>query len=449
MADAKVEQPADGGDSAKDEQAEAQATSELKDSVKAEEAPAKTEETANGAEAESETNGAAESKTEKAETEKPDSNPDSNTKTGDKAGAGQVEQDKKKPGTYQGKKSFKQRYRENNKFDPSTLETSKDPEEIRKQVEFYFSDSNLPMDKFLLAQTGGVENKPVSIKAIGNFKRMRHFQPYEAVVAALRDSTVLEVTEDEGVKRKVPIEQAALGKSIEEGQRWVEDKAMGRSIYAKGFGAETPTTQLDIESFFEPYGPTNAIRLRRTAHGVFKGSVFVEFGDEATKEKFMAIEAKPKWKDTTELMWLTKKAYVDGKAADIAAGRIKPGQRWAERKKNSSGDPDDWKKRRDEDQKRGSRDGNGRGRGGRRGGGRGRGGRHNGRAERDPHKVPTIATSTPESAGEVVAPKAKTPADANPEAAAPAENGSSKKRAREEEVEALPSAKKLDVRPEA
>ena len=281
------------------------------------------------------------------------------------------------------------------------------------QVEFYFSDSNLPMDKFLLAQVGGTANNPVKISVIHGFQRMRHFQPYEDVVAALKDSEMLDVTDNDLIKRKVPLSNEIIGKSVEEGRRLIDDKTVHRSIYAvcpnhtcsrnpsyqtcillmvlrphffqKGFGIETPTTQFEIEAFFAPYGPTNAIRLRRTYTHIFKGSVFVEFVDEATQQAFMALEVKPKWKGQ-DLLIKTKKEYVDEKAADIAAGRIRPGEKWD---KASQGiDRNDWKKRREDDQKRGFRDdrqrdsnrGRGRDRGHQaqgqgRGRGRGRGGR--------------------------------------------------------------------------
>ena len=315
------------------------------------------------------------------------------------------------------------------------------------QVEFYFSDSNLPMDKFLLDQVGGVENKPVEIKTLHNFKRMRRFQPYSAIIAALKDSTVLEVVDQDKVKRKVPIEQAALGKSVEEGQKWVEDKTLSRSIYAKGFGEETPSTQFEIEAFFAPYGPTNAIRLRRVPvganSGVFKSSVFVEFADDATQQAFMALDPKPKWKGS-ELLWKTKKDYVEDKAADIAAGRVKPRKPWQDRKKGGSGgpDPDDWKKRRDEDQKRGFGADRGRNHGhGRDGGGRGRGGR-GGRGGREQYKVPETGPSKPETAGKIPsADKSESAPATKTEKEAP----SSKKRGRDEDEADEPSRKKVEV----
>ncbi|KAK5242475.1 hypothetical protein LTR16_008489, partial [Cryomyces antarcticus] len=174
-------------------------------------------------------------------------------------------------------------YQDNVKTNFEQLPESSDPDEIRKQVEFYFSDSNLPLDKFLFDQVGGSKNKPLPIKVIHSFKRMRHFQPYSAVVAALKDSTFLDVTEDEEIKRKVPL--VDVSDDTYQNAQAMEDKTIPRSIYAKGFGREGPSTQFDIEAFFAPYGPTNAIRLRRTyPEKVFKGSVFVEFDNEDTQK---------------------------------------------------------------------------------------------------------------------------------------------------------------------
>lgn len=220
------------------------------------------------------------------------------------------------------------------------------------QVEFYFSDSNLPTDKFLFDQVGGSENKPVPIKLIHSFKRMRHFQPYSAVVAALKESEIIEVVENDEIRRKVPIADD-IGKSTMDNVKIIEDRAMPRSIYAKGFGEEGPNTQFDIEAFFAPYGPTKAVRLRRTyPEKIFKGSVFVEFDSKEMQQAFLALDSKPKFQGK-ELNIMSKREYVESKAEDIRAGKIKPN----ETRQHQGGG-------------RGS--GRGRGRGGR---GRGRGGR--------------------------------------------------------------------------
>lgn len=243
------------------------------------------------------------------------------------------------------------------------LAESSDADEIRKQVEFYFSDSNLCRDKFLFTQTGGTDNKPVPISVIHSFKRMRHFQPFSAVVAALKDSKTLEVVDNDEVKRKTPL---PIGKDVnfEDSAKLIEDAAMARSIYAKGFGEEEGSTQLDIESFFEPFGPVNMIKLRRNMpENTFKGSVFVEFESPEVMQDFMDIETKPQWQGRN-LKFSTKKEYCEAKIEDIKAGRIRPNEQ--EERSNFRGRGGD------------------RSRGGKGRGGRGRGGRgNNDRRDRD------------------------------------------------------------------
>ncbi|KAH9882106.1 hypothetical protein J1614_001278 [Plenodomus biglobosus] len=78
---------------------------------------------------------------------------------------------------------------------------------IRRQVEFYFSDENLPSDLHLLKCCGGRENLPVSISLICGFKKMRAYKPKRLVVAALRKSTFLEVVENgKKIKRRMPMQ---------------------------------------------------------------------------------------------------------------------------------------------------------------------------------------------------------------------------------------------------
>ena len=239
------------------------------------------------------------------------------------------------------------------------------------QVEFYFSDSNLPMDKFLLEQVGGSKNNSVKIETLHSFKRMRRFQPFSAIVDALKDSNFLELTEDDTcVRRKVPLPETLDDGLDEEVVKVFEDKAMPRSVYVKGFGEEVPSTQFDIEAFFAPYGPTNAIRLRRNNEKLFKGSVFVEFETDDLQKAFLELETKPKW-DGKELQIMSKKQYCDQKVEDIKAGKIKSnnsydrdrrnpnrsdGRFGDQKRKRDDEDDRDWRTRRDEDRKNGFRD---------------------------------------------------------------------------------------------
>jgi len=270
-----------------------------------------------------------------------------------------------------------QRYKDNIKSTYDSLPETDDPDEIRKQVDFYFSDSNLLQDKYLLTQVGGSANNPVPVKMIHSFKRMRRFQPYSAVVAALKESTVVDITGLDGneeIARKTPLPEGTVTDTRANVQIF-DDVTRPRSIYAKGFGDETGTSQSDIEAFFAPYGPINAVRLRRSEpEKLFKGSVFVEFDSEETAKAFLALEEKPAFVEGKKLQVMSKEEYVMGKKKDIEAGKVRattPDRR--ERDDRDRGD------RRD----RGGRGGRGgRGRGGGRGG-RGRGGRGGDRDGRD------------------------------------------------------------------
>lgn len=210
------------------------------------------------------------------------------------------------------------------------------------------------MDKFLLSKVGGSKNRPVDLTLIHSFKRMRHFQPFSAIVEALKSSETLELTDnDTKVRRKVPLPESVNENLDPNVIKVFEDKAMSRSIYAKGFGPEEPSTQFDIEAFFAAYGPTNAVRLRRTPDKVFKGSVFVEFDSEETQKKFLALDPKPKWKGQ-ELIIKSKKQYCDEKVKEIEAGRIKPNRSYRGRGRGGHKNGDrDWRERRAEDQKKG------------------------------------------------------------------------------------------------
>ncbi|KAL7629488.1 hypothetical protein AAE478_001008 [Parahypoxylon ruwenzoriense] len=342
--------------------------------------------------------------------------------------------------------------------DASVLAESDDPKAIRKQVEFYFSDSNLPEDDFLWNKVDGTNNKPVPLSLICNFSRMRRFKPYSAVVKALKDSKflVLEGAEDEEmIRRKFPY------KPIEDKRVQVDE----RSTYTKGFGEEQASTQFDIEAFFAQFGEFNSVRLRRVDNidKTFKGSVFVEWADKETAEKFIALDPKPTW-NSYPLMIMWKRDYMKQKTQAIRDGKIEMSGSWNRYERPQRGnrggrpgrgrgnhrgsDANDWKKRREEDQRTGFNDRRGgrgqRGRGRGRGGPRGQGGdraknandsikEENGSDSRDVGR-PTIHTS---KQGEKILKEKR--ADGNPEA----QTGG--KRARDEDVASgAPPAKKVD-----
>ncbi|KAI8654914.1 hypothetical protein NCS57_01238800 [Fusarium keratoplasticum] len=339
-------------------------------------------------------------------------------------------------------------HRNNRKFDPSTREVTDDPDAIRKQVEFYFGDWNFPQDKFMWESCGGAENKPMKLKTIHSFKRMRTFQPYTAVVAAIKDSKFLELSGEEGeeeVKRKYPYKPMNTSKA----------KVEAATVYVKGFGDETPNTQFDLETFFAQFGEVKGLKLRRTNENLFKGSVFVTFADEEEANKFIKLEPSPKWKEH-DLKIMSKRAYCDEKNELIRQGKIEPNASnprkfYEGRESGNKGgrgrgrggkdfrgrDQDDWKKRRENDQKNGFRDRRGGGRGGR---GRGRGGRDGDRG-RDGGRDRDQRKEEVKHNGNDTMPRIQSTAD---------DSNTNGKRAREDDAPAgEPVAKKVDVKADA
>ncbi|KAF2659559.1 hypothetical protein K491DRAFT_689173 [Lophiostoma macrostomum CBS 122681] len=280
-------------------------------------------------------------------------------------------------GKDRGYKKFNDRpKRRNNDHDEyEKLPNSDDPTEIREQVEFYFSTANLRQDNHMFFQCEGPFNRPVSIKHLCNFKRMRRFMPYTAVVAALRDSKTLDVLDDgeyrglgkEAVKRKTPIVvRDAQGEDAK--KHLVEElfyKFMKQqndvfeaSIYAKGFGDEEAAGQIELEQFFKPYGSI-MIKKRRDEDGNWKGSVFVEFESEEAQKQFMELDPKPTF-NGNELTIQGKKEYHEAKCKEKGIDPSKSYNTY----NNNRGFKNDHRGR------------GGRGRGGRGGRGRGRGRDH-------------------------------------------------------------------------
>jgi lupus La protein len=245
--------------------------------------------------------------------------------------------------------------------------------------------------------TGGAENRPIPVTKICEFGRMKRFQPRSAVVTALKASNFLEVSGAEGdeqIKRKNPFDPTIPKSKVE-----------ARSVYVKGFGDEEPSSQFDIEAFFAPYGPTNAVRLRRTDDKLFKGSVFVEFQDEEIAKKFLEMDPKPVWKGCHPLEIKSKTQYIETKAQEIRDGKVDPkahrgnrGGRGGNHRGSNRGrgdnrdrtdrnrgdrDPDDWKKRREDDRASGFKDDRKNGRNDRRGNNRGGRGRRDDRGPRN------------------------------------------------------------------
>ncbi|KAK1290415.1 hypothetical protein QJS10_CPB18g01163 [Acorus calamus] len=175
------------------------------------------------------------------------------------------------------------------------------------QVEFYFSDSNLPRDKFLNKTLRKSDDGLVSLALICSFTRMRahlglgNLKPEEvpeetvlSVAEVLRGSSSLRVSED--------------GKRIGRSTELLKLEEVIEQVNARTIAASPMEHDIkleDVESFFNNYGKVNSVRLPRHVADkkVFCGIALVEFSTEEDAEKVLKeslvfagaqLELKPK-----------------------------------------------------------------------------------------------------------------------------------------------------------
>lgn len=157
-------------------------------------------------------------------------------------------------------------------------------DKVRKQVEFYFSDSNLQTDRYLWkiyeSNDGWVE-----LKTILTFGRMRQYRPEDKVIKALKESTKLKLSDNnELVGRNDPLKEF----------RELENTRKRNTVHIEGFPKEL--TQEDVEDFFatkiNPYLPktqnyASIRRIRNRKTKEFFGVVDVEFVTFEDSEYFL------------------------------------------------------------------------------------------------------------------------------------------------------------------
>eukprot|EP00177_Eucheuma_denticulatum_P002697 GFKZ01004845.1.p1 GENE.GFKZ01004845.1~~GFKZ01004845.1.p1 ORF type:complete len:384 (+),score=82.74 GFKZ01004845.1:199-1350(+) len=160
-------------------------------------------------------------------------------------------------------------------------QSDKDLSAIRRQLEFYFSDSNLPRDKFLRAKTEENEEGFVDIEVLLTFSRLKSLSASAtSIAAAVADSTLLALNSDSTrIRRTTPLPSESLFTT--------------RAVFAKGWVPDSDPPSIDeLTALFNPSGKVLSVRVRKwwgeDGNKHFKGSIFVEMESPEAADRVVA-----------------------------------------------------------------------------------------------------------------------------------------------------------------
>lgn len=208
---------------------------------------------------------------------------------------------------------------ENNKENTVEEETDLDNAIIR-QLEYYFSDVNLPRDKFLRQQVT-LDDGWVPLDVLTRFNRLAKLSTDTDVIAKAINkslSGLLEVSEDNKKVRRNP--EQPIPEMNEERRK----ELSARTIYAKGFPKDSVLD--DLLKYFKQFEEVENIIMRRylerqSKNRIFKGSVFATFKTKEQAQKF--IDTKGHKYNDTDLLVLWQENYIQQKPEKFASKKDK------------------------------------------------------------------------------------------------------------------------------
>lgn len=182
-------------------------------------------------------------------------------------------------------------------------------QDIIRQVEYYFSESNLRRDKFLIQKVAENEGF-VEISVLLTFNRLKSITEDAKTIADAMDKSphgTVQLSDDRLKVRRHP------DNPLPEFNESRRKEIQARTAYAKGFPLDS---QLDVllDYFNNNFENVEHLIMRKyfcpkTKNHLFKGSVFVTFGARENSEEFVN---KPELKyGEKELLRYTQSAYND------------------------------------------------------------------------------------------------------------------------------------------